>query len=219
MHWTSLEGCSYFVVSKVSLLDPLNEVDLCCLHFIYLPRIGKSLKEFHNSWNCHSLSTEGSKTPHQLFFEGIIASENDESCVQTPTSTAQIEIESSDPVVSSNTIQPCPELQLVTVHWSFTNIDRKWETHIFYSITYSRWITYKSHVHCAMVRIKMINISFYHGISNVTLWLGCTCIRSTNRLDCIHMILECCHLLSPWTSLQTVTKLKKRWYCIHTLRP
>lgn len=96
-----------------SLLDPLNEVDLYCLHFIYLPRIGKSLTEFHNSWNCHSLSTEGSKTPHQLFFEGIIASENDESCVQTLTSTAQIEIESSNPVVvPSNTFQPCPELQL-----------------------------------------------------------------------------------------------------------
>lgn len=52
-------------------LDPLNEVDLYCLHCIYLPRISKSLLEFQESWNNHSISSEGSRTPYQLLDEGL----------------------------------------------------------------------------------------------------------------------------------------------------
>ncbi len=40
------------------LLDPLNEVDLYCLHHVYLPQINKCLFEFKESWNHHGLSTE-----------------------------------------------------------------------------------------------------------------------------------------------------------------
>ena len=53
-------------------LDPLNEVDMYCLHFIFLPRINKCLEEFQESWNNHSLSTEGNKSPYQLFVEGLL---------------------------------------------------------------------------------------------------------------------------------------------------
>jgi hypothetical protein len=110
---TTAYGDVFRSLESESLLDPLNEVDLYCLHFIYLPRIRKSLVEFQNSWNCHSISTEGSKTPHQLFFEGILASQDDEACAYTPMSGIQIEIESSDPVdVPPNTFLPCPELIL-----------------------------------------------------------------------------------------------------------
>ena len=54
-----------------SVLDPLNEVDLYCLHLIFLPRINKSLHDFQESWNNHSLSSEGNMTPYQLLFEGL----------------------------------------------------------------------------------------------------------------------------------------------------
>ena len=53
-------------------LDPLNEVDMYCLHFIFSPRINKCLEEFQESWNNHSLSTEGNKSPYQLFVEGLL---------------------------------------------------------------------------------------------------------------------------------------------------
>ncbi len=49
-------------------LDPLNEVDMFCLHFV---RICKALNEFQLCWNNHKLSTEGHKTPLQLFYEGV----------------------------------------------------------------------------------------------------------------------------------------------------
>ena len=52
-------------------LNPTNEVDLYCLHYIFLPLISSNLAGFQESWNCHSLSSEGSRTPYQLFTEGL----------------------------------------------------------------------------------------------------------------------------------------------------
>ena len=53
-------------------LDPLNEVDMFCLHYVYLPRINAVLEEFIESWNNHSLSTAGSLTPNQLFVQTAV---------------------------------------------------------------------------------------------------------------------------------------------------
>ena len=41
------------------LLASDNEVDLFCLHFVFIPSINKSLADFQGSWNCHPLSSEG----------------------------------------------------------------------------------------------------------------------------------------------------------------
>ena len=53
-------------------LDPLNEVDLFCLHFIFLPRINAALEAFTESWNNHSISTANGMTPNQLFIKGAL---------------------------------------------------------------------------------------------------------------------------------------------------
>ena len=53
-------------------LDPLNETDLYCLHFIFIPRINITLENFVESWNNHSLSSENNLTPNQLFIKGAI---------------------------------------------------------------------------------------------------------------------------------------------------
>ena len=53
------------------MLNCINEVDLYCLHYVFLPRINRNLAEFKESWNNHALSSEGNKTPYQLFFEGL----------------------------------------------------------------------------------------------------------------------------------------------------
>ena len=41
-----------------NVLDPNNETDLFCLHFIFVPRINEALKLFQQAWNSHSLSSE-----------------------------------------------------------------------------------------------------------------------------------------------------------------
>ena len=53
-------------------LDPLNEVDVYCLHFVYIPRINHALKQFVESWNNHPISTEHNQTPNQLFIQGAL---------------------------------------------------------------------------------------------------------------------------------------------------
>ena len=38
-------------------LDPLNEVDMFCLHYVYLKRINSAIDSFVESWNNHQIST------------------------------------------------------------------------------------------------------------------------------------------------------------------
>ena len=61
----------YYLEAK-GVLDPINEMDLFCLHYIFLPRINHSLKQFQEGWNHHGLRTAGSKTPYQLFTAGAL---------------------------------------------------------------------------------------------------------------------------------------------------
>ena len=56
----------FYHMEEQQELDPLNEIDLYCLHFIYLQRINKNLQDFSESWNHHALSTEQNQTPYQL---------------------------------------------------------------------------------------------------------------------------------------------------------
>ncbi|PKY29479.1 hypothetical protein RhiirB3_340971 [Rhizophagus irregularis] len=53
-------------------LDINNNVCLFCLHYIFLPRINQSLKEWKNTWNNHKISTEGNLSPIQLYTQGMI---------------------------------------------------------------------------------------------------------------------------------------------------
>lgn len=49
-------------------LNIANSTDKFCLHYVYLPRINKTLADFVNAHNCHNISTEGSATPQQLMY-------------------------------------------------------------------------------------------------------------------------------------------------------
>ena len=61
-----------YTLEKEGLLDPMNDIDLFCVHFAILPKINQCLREFIESWNHHSLSTEGCMTPEQLFTVGLL---------------------------------------------------------------------------------------------------------------------------------------------------
>ena len=76
--WRDVHKCivsifadTFMSLERDGVLDPLNEVDLFCLHYIFLPRINKIVLEFQESWNHHALSSEGNMTPYQLLFEGL----------------------------------------------------------------------------------------------------------------------------------------------------
>lgn len=97
-----------------NMLDPLNEVDIFCLHFVFVPRINKHLADFQGSWNCHPLSTEGNMSPRQLFVEGL--SQMDNASIQQADSgstTVPPALPPEDPdavCVPSNKFIPCSQL-------------------------------------------------------------------------------------------------------------
>ena len=62
----------FYFMEQHSLLEHLNEYHLWALHYIYLPRINRSLKEFVNSWNNHPIRTASHKSPQQLFTAGAL---------------------------------------------------------------------------------------------------------------------------------------------------
>ena len=63
----------FYHLERCDKLDPLSELELFCLHYVYLPRISKALDLFKEGWNNHAITTENCKTPLQLFTAGAIA--------------------------------------------------------------------------------------------------------------------------------------------------
>lgn len=106
---TSVFSSTFCLLESDGILDPLNEVDIFSLHFIFLPRLNRSLNEFQASWNLHALSTEGNMSPYQLFFEGLHAADADAS--QPPPSTNQVLLPIPNRIeVPSNVFVPCSNL-------------------------------------------------------------------------------------------------------------
>lgn len=66
----------FYFLEHHGLLNPLNEYHLWALHYVYLPRISSSLKEFTNSWNNHPMRTANHKSPLQLFTAGLLLLQN-----------------------------------------------------------------------------------------------------------------------------------------------
>ena len=57
----------------------MNEIHLFAMHFVFLPRINKMMKEFQSTWNNHSLRTENNRSPLQLWTEGFYRLTNSRS--------------------------------------------------------------------------------------------------------------------------------------------
>lgn len=95
-------------------LDPLNEIDMFCLQYVFLPRIGKCLSDFQESWNNHPVSSEGNMTPYQLFAEGMqCAIELNAPTVTGVNSIQQVELISNEPIVVPEVaFVPCTSLTL-----------------------------------------------------------------------------------------------------------
>ena len=100
------------ILEREDKLDPLNEVDLYCLHYVFLPRINKAIHEFQESWNYHTLSTEGNKSPYQLFLEGMQHEANTSNLLQQLDSAIDVSELTGDHVaVPRIKFTPCSLLE------------------------------------------------------------------------------------------------------------
>lgn len=66
----------FYYLEQCNLLNPDSEHDLFMLHYVFLPRINRSVCELVNVWNNHPLSTAGNRSPLQLWHSGINAVAN-----------------------------------------------------------------------------------------------------------------------------------------------
>ena len=87
--------------------DHLNEVDIYCLHYVFVPRINQALSSFVEGWN-----TEGNQTPYQLFVMGLLPNaSNSDSDSNSEEGSASLDLQSSDAVnVPRCSFDPCPQL-------------------------------------------------------------------------------------------------------------
>ena len=77
--WRDVHRCAtqlyyrlFYHLEDSELLDPDNELHFFALHYVYLPRIYRTLQGFVDGWNNHGVRTAGSKTPNQLFVKGSL---------------------------------------------------------------------------------------------------------------------------------------------------
>lgn len=79
--WRDLFGGCIFLFYELfhrlelsGFLNPSNDMELFCLHYVYIPRINRHLCDWVNAWDRHPLSTEAGRTPVQLWIGGLVSS-------------------------------------------------------------------------------------------------------------------------------------------------
>lgn len=60
----------FYYMEEIGILNIENEIQLFCLHYVFLPRINDSLHQFISMWNHHPLGTEFNLSPLQLWMTG-----------------------------------------------------------------------------------------------------------------------------------------------------
>ena len=96
-------------------LDVLNEVDIYCLHKVFLRRVDHSLVSFAETWNNHPLSTEHNSTPNQLFIEGVLQ-QYDSPAPTTNSSRCNVPVSRDHVQVPRCSFFPCPLLEQEVDH-------------------------------------------------------------------------------------------------------
>jgi hypothetical protein len=68
-----------------SLLNVEDALHLSVLHFVFLPRLNRHLREFMLAWNNHPLSTEAGYSPSQIFLMSLPPPDQDLSLDEVVT--------------------------------------------------------------------------------------------------------------------------------------
>lgn len=83
--WTSVTNVYYDVLHGLEeggYLDISDHTHLFCCHYVFLPRLQDDLNLFRNTWDNHTIRTEGCMTPNQLWVMGSIRSPVQESDIE-----------------------------------------------------------------------------------------------------------------------------------------
>ena len=61
----------FYEMETCDLLNPTDEIDIFCLHYVYIPRINFQLNTFMHTWNNHPMRTEHGMSPEELWSSGL----------------------------------------------------------------------------------------------------------------------------------------------------
>ena len=104
----------FYNLEEKGCLNTLNEVDLFCLHYVFLPRINQTLQEFSECWNNHAVSSEHNLTPNQMFIRGAIQQNMTPSVPQmlhsSGNSRSDIQATTDEVEVPKLLFKPCDQL-------------------------------------------------------------------------------------------------------------
>ena len=67
----------FYYLEEIGELCVNNENHIWALHYTFVPRINHALKSFADGWNSHPLSSEGNRSPEQLWILGINTQEEE----------------------------------------------------------------------------------------------------------------------------------------------
>ena len=110
----------FYFLENNSLLDPLDEIHLYALHYVYIKRINRALVEMQQDWEFHPLSSENNRSPRQLWHSGITrlsnmdprAVENMLTNVREDFADYGIDEEAPLPKIDSDNVVVVPETRL-----------------------------------------------------------------------------------------------------------
>lgn len=61
----------FYGMEDEMLLNVDDDLNMFCLHYVFIPRINMSLNQFKESWNNHPLSSAHNMSPIQLWISGL----------------------------------------------------------------------------------------------------------------------------------------------------
>ena len=64
----------FCAMERETILNHDNKIHRMALHFVFRPRIQRSLDEFAVSWNHHKIDTEHNRSPRQIFIDAVFSS-------------------------------------------------------------------------------------------------------------------------------------------------
>ena len=60
-------------MEDAGVLNPIHDLDLFALHYVFIPRINNCIAQFMHAWNHHPLRTERGMSPLQLWQRGMLS--------------------------------------------------------------------------------------------------------------------------------------------------
>ncbi|XP_030193106.1 uncharacterized protein LOC115528868 [Gadus morhua] len=72
-HKCSITSTLFHEMEASWMLNPDSEIYLFALHWVFLSLVQIHLRHFQDAWNFHSLRTENSQSPYQLWLRNISA--------------------------------------------------------------------------------------------------------------------------------------------------